>query len=80
MQPRFNHMPVILDEVLESPEAVTLRYEESYEGGLLACSDLADLLPMSTYGKSQSLDFNGRFDSSCVLLHKSNVFLISNRI
>jgi hypothetical protein len=41
-----------LDEAFESPETAALRYEEGYEGGLLARADSPPgFLPMSAYGK-----------------------------
>jgi hypothetical protein len=44
--------PVILDEAFDSPETAALRYEEGYEGGLLARADSpSDFLSMSAYGK-----------------------------
>ncbi|KFZ11532.1 hypothetical protein V502_07502 [Pseudogymnoascus sp. VKM F-4520 (FW-2644)] len=56
--------PVIVDEAYESPETVTLRYEEACAGGSLGRSDsLAGFLPMSAYGKPPPPHLQG-FDTN----------------
>jgi hypothetical protein len=58
-QPGFhsNRPPIIVDEEVESPETVTLRYEEAVAAarslGDGADSPAPGLLPMSGYGKGQ---------------------------
>ncbi|KFY19478.1 hypothetical protein V491_04412, partial [Pseudogymnoascus sp. VKM F-3775] len=56
--------PVIVDEAYESPETVTLRYEEACAGGPVGRSDsLSGFLPMSAFGKPPPPHLQG-FDTN----------------
>jgi len=60
-----------LDEAFESPETAALRYEEGYEGGLLARADSPPgFLSMSAYGKPPPQS-HGQF-LACIMLHQIN--------
>lgn len=53
--------PIIVDEEYESPETVTLRYEEGYEGGPPGRSDShSGFFPMSAFGKPPPSHLQGK--------------------
>ncbi|KFY63109.1 hypothetical protein V496_04186 [Pseudogymnoascus sp. VKM F-4515 (FW-2607)] len=65
VEPGFHSTtPVIVDEAYESPETVTLRYEEACAGGSIGRSDsLSGFLPMSAFGKPPPPHLQG-FDTN----------------
>lgn len=70
--------PIIVDEGVESPDTVTLRYEEEavrVNGGDVRGGSPPDLLPMAAY-KTQPAQLHGECCSSPILTNVFGYFIV----